>query len=163
MERIRFLQNLVRVGVAVLLVTGCQRVKDENELQARHPASELLHLQPDESAVELNDRLIALGPTAVPAVIKLFDSENDRARLNAAWVLGEIGDRRALPILMDKGLNDRDVSVREFSAQAIGSIGDPSAIRHLKEVASKDVEPGVREHARGAIENIRSQMRNLHK
>jgi len=157
------LQNFVRVGVAALLVVGCQRVKDENELQARHLASELLHLQPDESAVELNDRLIALGPTAVPAVIKLFDSENDRVRLDAAWVLGEIGDRRALPVLMDKGLNDRNVSVREFSAQAIGSIGDLSAIPRLKKAASKDTNSRVREQARSAIENIRSQMRSLHK
>lgn len=155
----RYLQYIVSIIYVTMLVTGCQTTKDQDKLQAQHLVSELAQLRPNKNAIKLNNELIALGAAAVPAVIELFDSDNANAHVNAAWILGEIRDVRALPVLVEKGLNDPVALVREFSAQAIGSIGDPSAITHLEEVASKDVDPSVRETARSAIENIRSQMR----
>jgi len=146
--------------LAVVCISGCAAKASKDQIHAYYITGELKRLEPNESAVRLNDELIALGKTAVPAVVELFESNTPRDRGNAAWILGEISDRRAISVLTRKGLHDPVANVREFSAQALGSIGDPSAIPYLHKVASEDTDSSVRGTALGAIENIRSQMRS---
>jgi len=150
----------VSLILAVVFISGCVSKAGEDQMQAYYLAGELKQLEPNESAVRLNDELIALGESAVPAVVELFESNTPRDRGNAAWILGEIRDRRAIPVLTRRGLHDGAADVREFSAQALGSIGDPSATPYLQKVASEDTDSRVRGTALGAIENIHSQMRS---
>jgi HEAT repeat protein len=147
--------------LGIVLISGCATETSKDQIQAYYLTGELKRLEPNESAVRLNDELIAMGETAVPAVIELFESHAPRDRGNAAWILAEIRDRRAISVLTRKGLHDPDAFVRELSAQALGSIGDPSAIPYLQKLASEDTDTRVTDAAVGAIENIRSQMRSL--
>jgi epoxyqueuosine reductase len=71
---------------------------------------------------------------------------------NAALILGERGDARSLPVLVDR-LGDADPVVRASAAWAIGRIGEPSTLPALRE-ALGDPDPEVRNSAALAIERI---------
>jgi phycocyanobilin lyase alpha subunit len=72
-------------------------------------------------------------PAAIDALLDALHDEADRApdggfplRRNAARALGKLGDRRAVPALVDC-LTCDDFYVREAAAQALETLGDVSA------------------------------------
>ncbi len=76
--------------------------------------------------------LLAAGSAAVDALIGLLSevSAPEEARWRAAYLLGALGSRAALPALA-AGLIDAHWSVRHACACALGELGDPEALPAL--------------------------------
>jgi HEAT repeat protein len=74
---------------------------------------------------EAADALISLGGKAVEPLQAALKLENWKIRGNAAWILGKIGDARAVDALID-ALNDDVAEVRGTAGQALINIGEPS-------------------------------------
>src|SRR5512138_1420887 len=72
-----------------------------------------------------------------------------KVRVQAALVLGKLGDKRAVPALV-KALKDSNATVRAVSCGALGKLGDSSAVGPLKE-ATRDGESMVRQAAEKAL------------
>jgi HEAT repeat protein len=80
---------------------------------------------------EAADSLVEVGAPAVAPLIWLLSHNGSTVhRRHAAYVLGRIGDRRAVEPLA-QALRFDEVLVRENAAEALGRIGDPHAIRPL--------------------------------
>jgi HEAT repeat protein len=69
-------------------------------------------------------------------------SDDPRIRRYLGMVLGQLGDRRATPLLLD-GLNDHDVDNRIYALTALGELRDPAAIPRI-EKAVTDEDKDVR-------------------
>ena len=107
------------------------------------------------AAVAAVDGLVALGATAVPALLEQLDGYNYGARAWAIRALALIGDPRSLTILVETARGDFALSVRRAAAKGLGSIqwsamtaaeraiGQQAAIAALK-VAVVDPEWVVR-------------------
>lgn len=76
-----------------------------------------------------------------------------RVRLQAAVVLGKLGDRRAEPALVE-ALRDSNETVRGLSAQVLGDLGDLRA-RGPLERARRDRSSFVRDRVRVALARLR--------
>lgn len=95
-------------------------------------------------------------PNLVNDVIRVYDgAKNDdpRIRQYLSMVLGNLGDRRATPLLID-ALRDRAPETRIYAALALGRLGDPSAVPSLLDVFSTD-ERDVRKAAAYALGETR--------
>ena len=75
----------------------------------------------------------------------LVHDHSYRVRVGAALVLGGLGKRRSVPVLI-QALGDSHPAVRATAAQALGRIGDPSAGAALAR-AEQDGSPMVRRMA----------------
>jgi hypothetical protein len=82
----------------------------------------------------------------------LLGDPSYKVRVQAALVLGKLGDRRAVPALV-KALKDENSSVRGVSCSSLGRLGDPSAVPALRE-ATKDGESFVRQAAEKALAQL---------
>jgi phycocyanobilin lyase subunit alpha len=87
-------------------------------------------------------------PTAIEVLIKALKDDEDRTgaggyplRRNAARALGKLGDRRAVPALMD-ALGCEDFYVREAAAQALEGLKDPVAVTILIQLLANQL-PGT--------------------
>lgn len=76
-----------------------------------------------------------------------------RVRLQAAVVLGKLGDARAEPALV-QALRDPNETVRGLAAQVLGELGDRRALGPL-ERSRRDGSPFVRERVRTALARLR--------
>jgi phycocyanobilin lyase subunit alpha len=88
------------------------------------------------------------APEAIDVLISSLEDEDDRTdvggyplRRNAARALGKLGDRRAVPHLIN-ALACSDFYVREAAAQSLEMLGDLSCISILVELL-KDNVPGT--------------------
>ncbi len=86
-------------------------------------------------------------PTAIKVLIKALKDDEDRTgaggyplRRNAARALGKLGDRRAVPALME-ALVCEDFYVREAAAQALEGLQDPVAVPILIQLLANQL-PG---------------------
>ena len=64
--------------------------------------------------------------------------------MNAAYTLGELGDKRAIKLLIEALITADDADIRLNAAYSLGKSGDKRAIKPLIEVLSKDKEARVR-------------------
>jgi HEAT repeat protein len=64
-------------------------------------------------------------------------SDDPRIRRYLGMVLGQLGDRRATPLLLD-GLNDRDADNRIYALTALGELRDPAAIPRIAKAVADD-------------------------
>jgi hypothetical protein len=95
-------------------------------------------------------------PNLIHDVIRVYDgAKNDdpRIRQYLSMVLGNLGDRRATPLLID-ALNDRAPETRIYAALALGRLGDPAAVPPLMKVFATD-ERDVRKAAAYALGETR--------
>jgi HEAT repeat protein len=95
-------------------------------------------------------------PDLIHDVIRVYESaKNDdpRIRQYLSMVLGNLGDKRATPLLID-ALQDRAPETRIYAALALGRLADPAAVPQLIEVFSKD-ERDVRKAAAYALGEMR--------
>jgi HEAT repeat protein len=94
------------------------------------------------------------NPEAFPLLIELVKKQSNPfiIRSCAAHGLGNIGDPRAIPVLVE-ALNDENPFVRSQVAEALGNIRDASAIPVLIRIL-KDEDSKVREMAAGALGKI---------
>jgi HEAT repeat protein len=93
--------------------------------------------------------LVAIGTPAYDALTKALAGTAWIARTNAAWALGALGNRRAVPLL-SRTLADTEPNVRKRSAWALGALDASEAVPALVE-ALKDSDAGVREQAAWAL------------
>jgi hypothetical protein len=75
-------------------------------------------------------KLVSLGKGAVYPVIEALQSDNAPVRATAAWILGQIGDRRVIKALM-KAKNDSDPQVQKRAIEALSKTA-PIVIMFLK-------------------------------
>lgn len=95
-------------------------------------------------------------PNLIHDVIRVYESaKNDdpRIRQYLSMVLGNLGDRRATPLLVD-ALGDRAPETRIYAALALGRLGDPVSVPQLIHVLSTD-ERDVRKAAAYALGEMR--------
>ena len=68
---------------------------------------------------------------AFPTLIRALGDLEDEVRAKAAFALGRLGDRRAVPYLLEHLLSDPAPFVRARIAGALGQFGDPDVIERL--------------------------------
>jgi HEAT repeat protein len=73
----------------------------------------------------------------VAAVYRASKDDDPRVRRYLSMVLGNLGDRRATPLLIE-ALHDQDVETRIYAALALGRLRDPAALPHLIKVVQSD-------------------------
>jgi len=78
------------------------------------------------------------------------DDGNYKVRVQAALVLGKLGDTRAVQPLI-RALGDQNKTVRGIAAQALGQLGDASATDPLRELLKHESDPFVRGQAEKAV------------
>jgi HEAT repeat protein len=107
----------------------------------------------DGSAPNLGEQasalLIKIGASAVSLLGRSLISDHPVVRGRVAEILGAIGDRESVPMLLD-ALTGEFYTVRTKAATALGQIRDPAAIPALVS-ALKDQEPEVRIAASRAL------------
>lgn len=107
---------------------------------------------------------------AVQPLIRLLDAGDRVTRSSAADALARIGDRRAVPPLVERATGEGDVVSRAWAIDALGRLRDPRATRPLCELLtdhSADVRSAAA-HALGqlgdltAVEPLRRAQRREH-
>jgi HEAT repeat protein len=93
--------------------------------------------------------LVAIGTPAYDPLAKALSAPAWIARTNAAWALGALGNRSAVPLL-SRSLHDDESAVRRKSAWALGALDGSEAVPALIE-ALKDTDAGVREQVAWAL------------
>jgi hypothetical protein len=83
----------------------------------------------------------------------LMQDSSYKVRVQAALVLGKLGDRRAVPALI-QALRDENETVRGVAATSLGRIGDKSAANALMTASTSDASEFVRTQARKALELV---------
>jgi HEAT repeat protein len=79
-------------------------------------------------------------PDLEPQVASIYvGAKNDdpRIRRYLSMVLGNLGDKRATPLLID-ALNEKDVETRIYALLALGALRDPAAVPAMMKAASDD-------------------------
>ncbi|MBI4510927.1 MAG: HEAT repeat domain-containing protein [Deltaproteobacteria bacterium] len=103
------------------------------------------------SSPRVADKLLAFGSAAVPPLLQLVaEDELPAARSWGARILGRIGDKAAVPALLQR-LHDRHDVVRISAAEALGVLADRRAVKPLIELTLRDPAPQVRAQAAGAL------------
>jgi len=85
----------------------------------------------------------------------LLEDSNYKVRVQAAIVLGKLGDVSAVDSLI-KALDDPNKTVRGIAAQALGQIGDAAAADPLRALLQRDVNPFVKGQAEKALAMLQS-------
>ena len=82
------------------------------------------------SAIET---LVKLGKSATSSLLAAFETTNRDVRKFIVDIIGEVRDRKALPLLL-KALRDDDDNVRASAVEHLGQMGDPSVVDALIEI-----------------------------
>jgi hypothetical protein len=85
----------------------------------------------------------------------VVDDPNYKVRIQAALVLGRLGDAAAVPALV-KALGDPNKGVRAIVAQALGEIGDASAAEPLRDLLRHESDGFVRTQSEKALAALSS-------
>lgn len=91
----------------------------------------LLVSSDEESRRAARERVLELGPTVVPSLIKAARSSDSNLRWEAVDSLGSIRDFRATAAVIERVLEDEDVHVRWRSIWAITNLDDGSVVSSL--------------------------------
>lgn len=78
------------------------------------------------------------------------DDSNYKVRVQAALVLGKLGDARAVQPLI-KALGDQNKTVRGIAASALGQLGDGAALDPLRDLLRHESDSFVRSQAEKAM------------
>jgi len=85
----------------------------------------------------------------------VVDDPNYKVRIQAALVLGRLGDASAVPALV-KALDDSNKGVRAIVAQALGQIGDASAAEPLRDLLRHESDAFVRAQSEKSLAALSS-------
>ena len=88
--------------------------------------------------ISVNSKKKQVKKTFQELINDLMSSSSEKVRYNAARVLGEMGDSKAVEPLIDVLKNDKNGSVRLYAARALGELGDSKATEHLIESLRED-------------------------
>ena len=93
----------------------------------------------------------AQPPVKVEELTKaLIEDPNYKVRVQAALVLGRLGDHSTVPSLI-KALADPNKTVRAIAAQALGQLADHDAADPLRELLKREGDPFVRSQTEKAL------------
>jgi HEAT repeat protein len=147
--------NTVRREALVSLNLISQRTKasieaGDKEIQA---ITGFLQSQDDIIRIEARTLLVKIGSKAVDHLMDISRSGDKRSRLLTINALGEIGDKRALDMLIGFLEKDQDVDIQSAVAVSLGKMRDAKALTPLlKKLNSKDWQ--VRSDAAYALGKI---------
>jgi len=119
----------------LLLLPSCMSARKIPQYQSASPLLEEeidTHLRelPYRHGAELIatlNRLVFIGEPAIPSLVRSLRAEHPKSRSNAAYVLGEIRDRRTIPPLR-RALDDAAPEVRYEAAASLLAMGDWSGV-----------------------------------
>ena len=101
--------------------------------------------------------LLAAAPASADKIDDLtralMQDSSYKVRVQAALVLGKLGDRRAVPALI-QALHDENETVRGVAATSLGRIGDKAASNALMVASTGDPSDFVRGQAKKALELV---------
>jgi hypothetical protein len=80
----------------------------------------------------------------------LLEDTNYKVRVQAALVLGRLGDHSTVPSLV-KALSDPNKTVRAIAAQALGQLADRDAADPLRDLLKREGDPFVRAQTEKAL------------
>ena len=103
--------------------------------------------------IEVENALIALGKPAVPTLIEACRDSNQHVRLLAAYVLGCLNDRSAVPALMRIVESDTYAPARLAAVEALGRLGAKEALSSVQ-AAIEDKSSYVRDAAEWALPRV---------
>ncbi|MER3422446.1 MAG: hypothetical protein C4293_03670 [Nitrospiraceae bacterium] len=96
------------------------------------------------------------APSSYPALVQALADPDAMVRQGAIAALGELSDRRAVPLIIDRLLHDPDSGVRSEAAYRLGILGDQRARSVLESVKVSDPNSIVKRWAGWAIEQLTS-------
>lgn len=85
----------------------------------------------------------------------VIEDGNYKVRVQAALVLGKLGDPRAVQPLI-KALGDQNKTVRGIAASALGQLGDALAVEPLRDLLRHESDSFVRGQAEKAVAALSS-------
>lgn len=91
----------------------------------------------DDHRYLVRNSIVKIGTRVVEPLMRLFRVDNPEIVSFAASALGEIGNPRAIPVLIP-GLSHLDWGVRRSCAYALGEIGEPSVEQLSQALKSKN-------------------------
>ena len=139
-------------------ISACKIFKNLKAKEAKDILIELLNDSDD--GVRYN-AIIALGNIddfndVKPLIRKLKQKRTDPIlKSELIFVLGNIGDDKAIDSLINILRNDTDKFVRHHAARALGKIGNQRAIPALTEIANREKNTRLYYLSLNAIENIK--------
>jgi HEAT repeat protein len=105
------------------------------------------------TSLRMAENLERIGPLAVEPLTELLGTEECRAQVLAARILGNLRVREARPALCEAALRRQNPDLRAQATLALGKIGDPEDIPTMLEAAADESWP-VRAQAANALEMI---------
>lgn len=134
-------------------------------------ASALGQVEPQSDRVQLLKEVLAISeaetrkavikvltdfetPSAYDVIVQALEDPEPRVRQAAVAGLGEIADRRALPLLRKRLLQDPDPGVRTEAAFRLGKLGGSADVPSLEKAVKADSSSSVHIWAQWAINQI---------
>lgn len=144
--------GVVLIGVAVFLLFGRLASEDHGVTDYVQQISSGSRTERKQAAFELAKALkrgeAKKYPNLEQQVVELYQKskhDDPMVRRYLTLVLGNLGDKRATPLLLD-ALKDSDAETRIYSLWALGELHDPAALAPLEAAAHED-DPGIRKMA----------------
>ncbi|HEX6482638.1 MAG TPA: HEAT repeat domain-containing protein [Ktedonobacteraceae bacterium] len=113
---------------------------------AVQPLLDALQGSDEQMGSQIFSSLVKLGHVAVPALLERSKSSSPWVRWQSIRTLGEIGDRRAVPVLVE-AMRDPDHAVAWMGAKELAHFGIPSIEAVLKMLMTEDMTPWLVETA----------------
>jgi hypothetical protein len=107
-------------------------------------------LKSQDVVIAINALLTLSVQQAVPALLKLLDSDSGDVLMSAAEALGKLGGSEAIPRLLEL-LADERPGVRRAAARALGRRRAREALERLQRMAEEDPSDYVRLAAQAAV------------
>jgi len=104
---------------------------------------------------ELNEARHGRPDPSEPNILFLQLEYTPCWRTAAAWALGQIGDRRAVPVLLKVLENlENATDTRHAAAEALGHIADPASLESIRQLAASYPEVSTRRALLEACQNL---------
>ncbi len=177
-ERSAIVKSIVQIGITPAMVGLTEhliRMLKEGDWEDKFIALRGVEVLNAKSAVPLLVDIVGVLDPAMPdteerhsavsRTLLSIDSETEllkllaspemkyRGKAFAIEILGDLGSKLAVPMLMDS-LSATSRDLRRASAEALGDIGEPSSVGPLLETSLKDVDAHVRKCAIEALGKI---------
>jgi len=107
-----------------------------------------------QTRIEVENKLIALGKSAVRPLIEAGSDASQHVRTLAAYCLGCLNDRSAVPALIQIAGHDPYAPARLMAVEALGRLGARNAIEVVKAAVKNDPSPHVRTAAQWALPRV---------
>ena len=154
-RRNEFQREVDRKSAGELLIMALNDVHPVNREWAVWTLGDWRHTPQNAQVVDNGYAPWEIAP-AVPPLIKTLTDPDPAVRSAAAWVLGEIGDARAVEALGDLvERKDEPVRVRRSAAWALGEIGDARGVEVLEGV--NDAEVPLQRTIERALEKLKQE------